>query len=81
MRIGKRVARGAVLATATAASLVFGEAPTPCYEAYRTSGLTQQQMSYEEFRDSYSDDVCATGERANTRNGHKNERSERRDPL
>jgi hypothetical protein len=81
VRAKKWAALGAVLATATAASVVFGEAPTPCYEAYRTGGLTQQQMSYEEFRDSYSDDVCATGERANTRDGHTNERSERRDPL
>ncbi len=79
MRTGKRAALGAVLATA--ASLVFGEPPTPCYEAYRTSGLTQQQMSFEEFRDSYSDDVCATGGRDEPPDGQKNESSERRAPL
>jgi hypothetical protein len=81
MRTGKWVALGAALATASAASLVFGEAPTPCYEAYRTSGLTQQQMSFEEFRDSYSDDVCATGGRDETPDGQKDERSERRGSL
>ena len=81
MRAKKWAALGAVLATATAASVVFGEAPTPCYEAYRTSGLTQQQMSFEEFRDSYSDDICATGERDESPDGQKNERAERRDPL
>lgn len=59
MRTRERVALG-VLATAAAASLVFGENPTPCYEAYRTSGLTEEQMDLEEFRDRYSDDVCAT---------------------
>lgn len=61
MRTRRRVALGVVLAAATAASLAFGEDPTPCYEAYRTSGLTQEQMDFEEFRDRYSDDVCATG--------------------
>jgi len=81
VRAKKWAALGAVLATATAASLAFGEAPTPCYEAYRTSGLTQQQMSFEEFRDGYSDDVCATGGRDETPDGQRDERSERRGSL
>ncbi len=81
MRAKKWAALGAVLATVSAASLAFGEDPTPCYEAYRTSGLTQQQMSFEEFRDTYSDDVCATGGRDETPDSQKNEGSERRGSL
>lgn len=61
MRVRKWVTLGATLAVMLTTSLVFGENPTPCYAAYRTSGLTQQQMGFEEFRDFYSDGVCATG--------------------
>ena len=61
MRVRKWVALGATLATMLTASLIFGENSTPCYVAYRTSGLTQQQMSFGEFRDFYGDGVCATG--------------------
>ena len=53
---------GALGATTTlllAASLAFGEDPTPCYEAYRTSYLNGQQLNFEEFRDLYRDDICA----------------------
>lgn len=81
MRAKKWAALGAVLATASAASLAFGEDPTPCYEAYRTGGLTQQQMGFEEFRDGYSDDVCATGGRDDPPDGQRDERSERRGSL
>ena len=56
----KWVALTVSLAMALTASLAFGEDPTPCYEAYRTSGLThQQQMTFGEFRVLYRDDVCA----------------------
>jgi hypothetical protein len=48
-----------MLAVLLAASLAFGEDPTPCYEAYRTSGLTQEQMGFGEFRELYGDGVCA----------------------
>jgi hypothetical protein len=61
MHVRKWVVLGATLVTMLAASLVFGENPTPCQEAYRTSGLTPQQMGFEEFRDFYGDSVCATG--------------------
>jgi hypothetical protein len=60
MRKKSWVALGATLTMMLSVSLAFGETPTPCYEAYRTSGLTQQQMTFEAFRAFYSDDVCAT---------------------
>lgn len=53
------VALGVTMTMLLAASLAFGEDPTPCYEAYRTGHLTGQQMSFEEFRWRYRDDVCA----------------------
>jgi hypothetical protein len=52
------MALGATLAMLLAASTGYGPATTPCYEAYLMSGLTEQQMSFEEFRASYSDSVC-----------------------
>jgi hypothetical protein len=59
MRARKWVALGAILATMLTASLAFGETPTPCYEAYRPSTLSQQQQTtFEEFRDFYGDDLC-----------------------
>ncbi len=61
MHLRKWVALAATLATIFAVSLVYGENPTPCQEAYRTSGLTPQQMGFEEFRDFYGDSVCANG--------------------
>jgi len=56
----KWVALGAVVATMLAAAAAFGETPTPCYEEYLASGLSQQQMAFEEFRELYGDGVCAT---------------------
>jgi hypothetical protein len=53
---------GVALALMLAASLVFGEQPTPCREAYLASGLTEAQMSVEEFRESYGDTICAPPE-------------------
>ena len=54
------VALGAIVAMMLAAAAAFGETPTPCYEAYLASGLSQQQMGFEEFRELYGDGVCAT---------------------
>ena len=56
----KWVVLGAALATMLAGAMTFGEDPTPCYEAYRTSGLTEQQMSFEEFGEFYGDTLCAS---------------------
>jgi hypothetical protein len=55
----KWIAWGSIQATMLAASIAFGEDYGPCYEAYRTSGLTEQQMSFDEFRAIYSDTICA----------------------
>jgi hypothetical protein len=60
MRSKRWVALGATMTLLLTASLAFGEDPTPCYEAYRTGHLTGQQVSFEEFRERYEDDVCAT---------------------
>ena len=79
MRARKWTTLGVVMATATAASLAFGEVPTPCYEAYRTSGLTQEHVGFEEFRDRYADDVCATGDRDNARDAREDEGFGRKD--
>ena len=56
----KWVVLGAALATMLAGAMAFGEDPTPCYEAYRTSGLTEQQMSFEKFGEFYGDTLCAS---------------------
>lgn len=60
------VALGVTMTMLLAASLAFGEDPTPCYEAYRTGHLTGQQMSFEEFRERYRDDVCAAEDPSTT---------------
>jgi len=49
---------GAMVATMLATSLAFGGVPPPCWEAYLQSGLSQQQMGFEEFRELYGD-TCA----------------------
>jgi hypothetical protein len=50
---------GATLAIALAATLAFGGTPTPCAEVYPESGLTQQQMTFGEFRELYGDTICS----------------------
>jgi hypothetical protein len=59
----KWVVLGAALATMFAGAMAFGKTPTPCYEAYMTSGLTEQQMSFEEFGEFYGDTLCASEQR------------------
>jgi hypothetical protein len=55
----KQVVLAAMLVTMLGSALAFGEDRDPCYEAYRQSGLTHQQMSFEEFRELYGVTVCA----------------------
>ena len=43
----------------SAASLFFGQDPDPCREAYLNSGLTRQQLAFDDFRHSYSETLCA----------------------
>ena len=55
-----RVAMMVVLIGLSGAGLVFGQDSNPCYEAYLESGLTAQQMTFDEFRGVYGETVCAT---------------------
>ena len=48
-----------VLVTMLAADVAFGADYRPCYQSYRESGLTQQQMTFDQFRHFYSDTLCA----------------------
>jgi hypothetical protein len=57
----KWTALRAMVATMLAATTVFGEVPTPCWEAYLASGFTRQQMGFDEFRELHSDSECAQG--------------------
>lgn len=43
------------------AGLALGQDSDPCYEAYLESGLTAQQMTFDEFRGFYADTLCANG--------------------
>ena len=47
------------LMTMLAVGVAFGEDYGPCYEAYRESSLTQQQMTFDKFRHFYSHTLCA----------------------
>ena len=56
MRSRKWIALATLLVTMFAAGVEDYE---PCYVACRSSGLTQQQMTFDEFHALYSDTVCA----------------------
>ena len=51
-----------------ASGVALGRDPGPCYEAYLQSGLTEQ-MTFDDFRDSYADTLCATDDLAATHGG------------
>ena len=55
----KWIAFGATLALMLVATVAFGGDGAPCYEAYLASGLSQQQLPFEEFQELYGDGVCA----------------------
>jgi hypothetical protein len=56
-----RAALMVVLIGLSAAGLVFGQENDPCRQAYLETGLTAQQMTFDEFRGFYSDAFCANG--------------------
>jgi hypothetical protein len=58
----KWVVLGALVLTVLVTGSTYGEEHTPCEQAYLESGLTQQQMSFEEFREFYADTLCAPGD-------------------
>jgi hypothetical protein len=65
--VSEMIRKGVVLVallTMLAVGLAFGEDYDPCYEAYLESGLTQQQMSFDQFRHSYTNTLCAKGREA-----------------
>jgi hypothetical protein len=55
-----RAALMVVLVCLSAAGLVYGQEGDPCREAYLDSGLSVQQMSFDEFRSVYGETVCVT---------------------
>jgi hypothetical protein len=55
----RKVATLAILAMMLATGFAVGEERGPCYEAYRESGLNQQQMTFHQFRQFYGDTLCA----------------------
>jgi hypothetical protein len=48
-----------VLVALLTGSAAFGEDHGSCYEAYLQRGLTQQQLTFEQFHSLYGDDLCA----------------------
>ena len=60
-RLRKWAALAVVLMTMLAANVAFGEDYGPCYMAYLESGLTEQQMTFDQFNHFYSDTLCARG--------------------
>jgi hypothetical protein len=60
VRLGKWAALVVFLVTLLVSGVAFGEDPGPCYEAYLQSGLTEQEISFDDFRHSYADSFCAT---------------------
>ena len=57
--IRKWTALAVVLVGVLGASAAFGEARGACYEAYLQSGLTAQQVSFDQFHKLYGDTLCA----------------------
>ena len=68
-RLRKWAALAAVLVAMLASGAAFGEDPGPCHGAYLESGLSEQQMSFKDFRHSYSDTLCARVDLAATHGG------------
>ncbi len=60
MQARKWVALGATLAVMVVGAVTSGSDLTRCEQAYLASGVSEQQMSFEEFSQLYSDHVCAT---------------------
>jgi hypothetical protein len=57
--VRKWAALAVVLVPMLAANVAFGTEYGPCYQSYRESGLTQQQMTFGQFRHFYSHTLCA----------------------
>lgn len=57
----ERAASAVIIIAMVGAGLALSTDTDPCREAYLESGLSAQQMSFEEFRGFYADTLCATG--------------------
>jgi hypothetical protein len=55
----KWAALAVILVAMLAADLALGEDQEPCYQAYRESGLTAQQMTFDHFHHFYADTLCS----------------------
>lgn len=58
--VSKLAALVFVLCSVLGANAAMGADYDPCFEAYLESGLSSQQMSFDHFRTSYSETLCAT---------------------
>ena len=58
-RLRKWTALAVFLVALLASGLAFGQDTDPCHVAYLQSGLTEQQMTFDDFRHSYADTLCA----------------------
>ena len=68
-RLRRWAALAVFLVALLASGLAFGQDPGHCYEAYLQSGLTEQQITFDDFRHSYADTLCATDELASAHGG------------
>ncbi|MGH3144185.1 MAG: hypothetical protein ACRDTR_00110 [Rubrobacter sp.] len=50
---------GVVFAGMLVASILLGEQHSPCYDLYLGSGLSQETVSFESFRELYDETLCA----------------------
>lgn len=57
--VRKGAALVVVFVTIMAADVALGHDHRVCYTAYLESGLTAQQMSFDQFRHTYGDTLCA----------------------
>jgi hypothetical protein len=55
----RKVVALVALMTMLAVGVASGEDYGPCYAAYRQSGLTEQQMTFDQFHGFYGDTLCA----------------------
>jgi hypothetical protein len=58
-RLRKRAAMAVVMIGTLLSGAALGQDPGACHEAYLQSGLTEQQLSFDDFRSSYHDTLCA----------------------
>ena len=59
MKAKRWITLGALLVTMLAAGVALGEDRGPCYEACRSSGLTEQQMGFDQFHALYGETLCS----------------------